>query len=752
MLKTASISAIIAAGVATADAAKWYEEMQIGPVWANTFKDNFDGKPRVAAIKGLLLELGDSKSHALFDTETLRLVSAYPGFVHWGGTPWTGEHAKLIALEDETPVIITASSAGWADDSGSFDDKRAIPGYGNISQGSFNGFFRNGTTVVLDYTVLGSRILETESAKDGSVTRSLEVDAPKSDLMADLADEKTPFTIAADGHSAKSGDGLSVVLKGDAKLAADATNANRLVLKIAKGSKTVGIQIAFARGAEPAVAAMPPFATLIKGGAPLWKDKIVTEGKVSTDDKAPYATDVATLPTNNPWKANLRFGGFDFIDDDTAALSAWNGDVWTVKGLKGDWKKLTWQRIAAGMFEPLGVKYVKGHLYVNGRDQITELIDLNGDGEIDQYKVFNRDVLVTENFHEFTFDLQTDKAGNFYFSKASPVRSGGRGFDKILPNNGTIMKLSPDGKKLEVVATGLRAPGGLGIGPNGQVSAGENEGTWEPACKISLVQASDLPVFFGCEPSRQEIGKDKPYTEPLCFLPMDTDNSSGSQVWVPEGVKFGVKAGEMIHLSYGTSSVFRVLPQMVGDKLQGGATKLPIKLQSSAMRARFAHDGSMYVLGFRGWQTNAATECAFQRVRYTGKPIPNPEKYENTKTGVRLQFAQPIDEEVAKDLSSYSVSRWNYVRCEQYGSGEFSVDHPDEAAEKAALTVPSKDKVAKRDQVKVTGAKLLPDGKTVELEVEGMKPCMQMRVNYKLEDKNGSEIKGDVWSTIYKLP
>ncbi|MEI7928380.1 MAG: DUF6797 domain-containing protein, partial [Verrucomicrobiales bacterium] len=685
----------------------------------------------------------------LFDTETLRLVCAYQGYVNWAATPWTGQHGVLISLQDNTPVFNTASGPGWADADGSFDDKRKIPGFGNLTHATYNGYFRSGTVIVFDYSVLGSRVLETSSIDNGTVTRSLQIETRNSNLTGLVADEAKPFTVAADGLSAKSGDDLNVSLKGAGKLAADAKNPNRLLVTIAKGADKSLLQLAFSRSAEPKPAAAPDFVTLTKGGAPIWPDKIVTEGKTSTDQTAPYATDVVTLPTDNPWKANLRFGGFDFIDEDSATLSSWNGDVWVVKGLKGDWKTLTWQRIASGLFETLGLKVVKGTIYVNGRDQITQLIDLNGDGEIDQFKAFNRDVIISANFHEFAFDLQTDKEGNFYFAKASPVRGGGRGFDTILPNHGIVAKISPDGKKFEVVATGLRAPGGVGIGPNGEISTGENEGTWQPACKINFVRATDAPVFFGCEPSQHDVKT--PYTEPLCFMPMDVDNSGGSQVWTTPESKIGLNAGEMIHLSYGQSSIFRVLPQAIGKRLQGGVTKLPIKLQSSAMRARFHPDGSMYVLGFRGWQTNAATECAFQRIRYTGAPLPNPDKFEATKTGVRLHFAQAIGKELANDPTSYSVQRWNYVRSVQYGSGEFSVDQPDVEREKAAELKESKG-YKKRDDVKVTSAKLLPDGKTIELELEGMKPSMGLKVGYDLEDDKAGVIKGEVYSTVYATP
>ena len=180
----------------------------------------------------------------------------------------------------------------------------------------------------------------------------------------------------------------------------------------------------------------------------------------------------------------------------------------------------------------------------------------------------------------------------------------------------------------------------------------------------------------------------------------------------------------MLHLSYGQSCVYRVLavPRSSGT-LQGGVVKLPITLHSSAMRARFHKDGSMYVLGFRGWQTNAATECAFQRIRHNPEVVvPVPDKLEYTAKGVRLKFPSKLDAELAEDVASYVPQRWNYVRGPQYGSGEFSVDKPDREAEKLALEKESKDH-RKRDTVKIESAKLLPDGQTVELELAGMKPC-----------------------------
>ncbi len=725
----------------------WYENMDIGPSWMNTFGDYFGGAKRTATLKGISLDLGEGW-RGLFDTETLQLVRVSQETIEWGGTPWTGAHGSFITMGNKTPLQITAKSSGWADADGSFEDKRSLKGFGNMPHAMYAGHYRHGREVVLEYTVNGTTVFDHLTREGANVTRSLKVSAHDKPLTLLVADETGDFQIAADGKSAKSADGLEVIASSGVKWVVEPANLKRLVVQIPASKTETTVQIAFARGAAPALAKAPDFKKLTSGGPGLWQEVITTAGVVSDKKDTSYVTDVLTLPENNPWGANLRFGGFDFINEDSAALSSWNGDVWVVKGLKGDWKELKWQRIASGLFEPLGLKVVKGEIYVNGRDQITKLIDLNKDGEIDHYKTFNRDVYISQNFHEFAFELQTDKAGNFYFAKGGPVRGGGRNFEQILPHHGIVAKISPDGKKFEVVATGLRAPGGLSVGPEGQITTGENEGTWQPCCKINYVTAKNAPVFFGTEPTRQTL-KDAPYTAPLVYLPMDVDNSGGSQVWVPDFAKFGLKKGELIHLSYGKSSVYRVLPVERDGKMQGGVVKLPITLQSSAMRARFHQDGSMYVLGFRGWQTNAPTNCAFQRVRYISEVGINlPEKLEYTDTGVKIHFSTKLDAELANDITSYSGQRWDYVRGPQYGSGEFSVDTPDtEALEKALTSESQKHKM--RDKIAISSAKLSADGKAVELVIDGMKPSMSLKVAYDLENADGDVMIGDIHATVY---
>ena len=174
-------------------------------------------------------------------------------------------------------------------------------------------------------------------------------------------------------------------------------------------------------------------------------------GKLKTDENETFVTDQIPLPTKNPYGSKIRFGGFDFFKDGKrAAFCTWNGDVWIASGLDKDLKNIVWKRYAAGLNEALGIRIINEKIYVTGKDQITRLHDLNNDGEADYYECFNNDVKITQNFHEFTFGLQTDKHGNFYFAKAAPVRQGGRGFDVTHDNHGVIFKVSADGQKSEI--------------------------------------------------------------------------------------------------------------------------------------------------------------------------------------------------------------------------------------------------------------------------------------------------------------
>ncbi|MCM8527221.1 MAG: hypothetical protein NE327_11940 [Lentisphaeraceae bacterium] len=736
---------------------KWFAKMDFGPALGSTI-----GYRGGAILKGQAVRLGSDEAYtAIYDTKMMSFNGAMPGFLKLEGTPWDGRHGGYPNCRNSV-IFSSSMGPGWAKN-GSFKDPRKKP-FGPLPKewSKYKGQYRNGDTVVLSYTVGSASVFEMpafESVKGvKAITRTLNIPQANEKMTAMiikgagknaaiLGQGKAPVTIAVIGE------GLKLRKDGD-----------NIVADIAAGTKNISAKVvmAFEGDLNSAVKEWPAAGNLsefTKGGPLQWPGKIAVKGNVGAD-RGPYSTDEIPLPpSNNPWSSSIRFSGFDFFSNGTsAAICSWNGDVWVVTGIDDKLENLKWKRYAAGLFETLGVKIVDDVVYVTGKDQITRLHDLNKDGEADYYENFNNDIMITTNFHEFTFDLQTDKEGNFYFAKGAPVRAGGRGFSTTHENHGVVFKVSKDGSSSEVVGNGIRAPGGLGVGPNGEITTGENEGTYVPACKINWVTKGS---FSGVIHPGNGRTMEQGYDNPLCWLPMYVDNSGGGQVWV-DNDKWGPFNGDLLHLSYGRSKVYKVMKQDIEGGVQGGVFELPIMLTSSAMRGRFNPvDKQLYVAGFRGWQTNAAKESALQRVRYNGKKVATPKEMKVTKEGVYITFTQKLDKELAEDKGSYSVKWWNYLWSPQYGSAHFSVNNPDKKAIEIAMKKETKAggtrgaDVAKPafagDDVPVASAKLMEDGKTVFLKIPGIRPVMQMEIKIDVETTDGDEIITKVYNSIYKL-
>ena len=483
--------------------------------------------------------------------------------------------------------------------------------------------------------------------------------------------------------------------------------------------------------------ASPAFdlASLCHGGDANWPQTVETKGTIGTGN-GPYVVDTVTVPEENPYKSWMRFGAFDFFSDGRAAICTWSGDVWIVSGIDDKLDHVVWKRFATGLFQPLGLKIVNDVVYVLGRDQITRLRDLNGDGEADQYENFNNDVMAAESFHEFNFDLQCDSKGYFYFAKAGAVNPGGRGWQRITPHNGSVLRVSPDGKQFEVYATGLRAPNGTSMSPNGVMTVADNQGTWVPVCRLDFVKPGG---FLGVPDNSHLSPAPTNFGDPVVWFPYpDVDNSSGGGVWITSD-KWGPFKDRMLHTSYGTCSLFLVMVDHVDDIVQGAVVKFPnLDFDSGIDRARIDPiDGQVYLTGLKGWQTRAAKDACLQRVRYTGKPVDMPTSYHVKDNGVEIGFTTPVDPDTAGDPDSYDVEQWNYIWSEAYGSPEV---HVDDASKHG------------RTPVKVSAVRVSPDKKSVFLVMPDIQPVMQLKIVMNVNAADGQTMKYEIDGTINKVP
>ena len=723
-----------------------WNRTDFGPTFGSTIlrskKDpngDFAGVPKATAIR-----LGqDTNASIGFDADNLSMFAAWSGgFVHVRG----GRDALLDHDEIRGQVAFIAKGPGWTKE-GKWEKRPTKHGPLPREWAKYKGLHHHNDRIVLSYSVGSGSVLESPWAyKMGDsvvFSRTFEVSKLKSEESILLAQspqgggtgkvqEVEGIRIAVVPRSKKQGAATIIAAIALGNGSSIDVNAHTAIAKVGSGNSKFTILLwegpqeeldSFARFAKQKLP-VHELAKWTKGGPRKWKPDLRTIGKTGKPKKGePYALDTIQPPFENPWGSIMHFGGHDFFSNGDLAVCTMEGDVWLVRGIDEKLEEITWQRIATGLYHPLGLRIVQDKIYVLGRDQISRLHDLNGDNEIDFYENFNNDAEISLGGHEFSTCLETDPQGNFYYIRcASGTRHGG-----------SVLKVSRDGSKLERFATGFRNPNGFFVGPGGVVTAADQQGTWIPASRVDIVRPGG---FYGFMPCHHREEKPDSYDGPLCWIPHKVDNSCGAQVWTTNE-KWGLPKGELLHLSYGKCEMFLVMQDEVDGVLQGAVTKFPFRFSSGAMRGRFnAGDGQLYVTGLKGWQTSGAKDGCLQRVRYVGGDWPRPLALQAHENGIFLRFGVQLDKELATDPESFSIHHWNYRWTNRYGSPDYKVSNPNQTG---------------RDKLKVVSSRLMEDGKSVFIEVEGMEPVMQMEVAYDLERENGDELVDRVYNTIHKL-
>ena len=470
-----------------------------------------------------------------------------------------------------------------------------------------------------------------------------------------------------------------------------------------------------------------------KGGPARWPQRLTSEVVLGNDD-GPFASDVLRRPTDNPWFCRMRLTGFDFTPDGKqAVVSAWDGSIWLVSGLgqlpdnaaAADGRKveITWRRIASGLFQPLGVKIVDGKIFVTCRDQLCILHDLNGDDEIDYFESFNNDHQVTDHFHEFAMGLQADEEGNFYYAK-----SARHALTAVVPHHGTLLRVSKDGSRTDILANGFRAANGVCLNPDGTFIVTDQEGHWNPKNRINYVK---IGGFYGNMFGYHDVtdSSDSVMQQPLCWITNSFDRSPGELLWV-DSPRWGPLNHRLLNLSYGYGKVYLVPHEDIGGQMQGGMCEFPIaQFPTGIMRGRFhPHDRQLYLCGMFAWAGNQIQPGGLYRLRYTGKPVHLPVEIKATKSGMKVLFSGKLAAESASDADNYDVKVWELKRTKNYGSDHYN-EHP----------------------LEVTSARLASDGQTVHLTIPDIAPTWCMEIRYRIRSARGKPIVGKIHNTVHNL-
>ncbi len=659
------------------------QSMDTGPTYNGTLAYQH-GRDRQLVYKGTAVRLGaKGQAGVIFDRATLRLCCG------WTGSYLQHSNRRFALLNTPTPapghrmIFSTPTAAGWASDKADFQLAAAptAPPVPEVWQ--YKGVYLHEDRVTFSYTVAGTPIFDTvklveENGQTGLV-RTLQVGPHETKLSFQIDDKR--------------------------------------VSVLEPSQETKMLYVTYGTVTKPE--ADTP-SELVKPGAARWGKPLETE-LVPGDDSSPLAVDTLTIPYKNRFNALFFCTGVDVLPDGSVAVCTCHGDVWLVRE---EGKTLKWQRHATGLYHPLGLKVIDGQVVVLERGQLTRLHDNNNDGEADFYECISNAWHIGAGEHSYDTCLETDPEGNFYFFKTG---------DTELPNGGCLLRVSKDGSKTEIFATGFRHPIGLGMSPTGIVTGADQEGNYMPSTRIDQYKPGD---FYGDLRAHHRKVPPTMYDQPICWLPREVDNSAGGQVWVPKDT-FGPLAGLPLHFSYGRCRPFVLLRQELASGLvQGGVSALPIEFLSGSCRGRFDKQGRMLVCGLNGWQTAAKADGSLQRVRATGKPLHVVVGMKATDSGLSLTFSGKLDKASAENVANYQAAIWNYRWTADYGSKRWKV---------------SNGQVEGQDALSVTSATLTSPN-TVKLTfASGIVPAMQYQIGYKLQASDAkTNVTGSVFLTIHE--
>lgn len=424
-----------------------------------------------------------------------------------------------------------------------------------------------------------------------------------------------------------------------------------------------------------------------------------------------------------------QVGGIGFLPDGRIAVATWDRDgaVFLVDGWADRSRETTAVRIAEGLHEPLGLAVVGANLYVLQKHELTQLIDLDGDETIDEYRTLTNDWDTTSNFHEFGFGLA--HAGNSLYGGLSVcVLAGGDSCPEQLPDRGKIFRFSLETGELSLIASGLRTPNGIAATPAGEILVTDNQGAWLPASKLIKVDVGD---FYGWRApgDTRDHGEVVP---PALWLPQNEIGNSPTQ---PLVLTTGPYKGQVLFGDIFNGGIKRASLEEVGGKLQGAAFHFSGGLTAPVHRLVEGPQGELVVgqIGSRGnWGEADKAWHGLEVLRFSNDVAFEPLTVSATPVGFDVRFSKPLGTDSKITPQQFHLWQWEYRPTEAYGGP------------KHGLT-----------RLSVTSVSLSPDRKVASLTVNGLRAeqVVYLHIDRDVRANDGDELwVNEAWYTMNALP
>ncbi len=428
--------------------------------------------------------------------------------------------------------------------------------------------------------------------------------------------------------------------------------------------------------------------------------------------------------------AGCRPSDIAFSDDGWMfAIAMTEGQIWrTERPPEGEPAAVHWRRIAAGLYHPIGLQIIDGRMFVAQKPEVTELIDRDGDGVIDQYRTVASGWGLSTGYHEYTFGLAVDRQKNLWVALNTGYFWTHPGHVNPGRWRGSILKINYEADRMEVVAKGCRVPDGIARGPNGDIFYTDNQGDWIQSCKLAAVVPGR---FYGHPEYKEDALPDGTYPDGrvAVWMPYNLSRSTSGPVHDETGNKFGPFADQMFvgDVGYGANpGIMRVALEKVDGEYQGACFRFVDNQPHGCVRMKFGPDQQLYM---------ASLTTGLTRMKFVG---PTPLAIHDLKIraggqGFEVRLTKPLAAETKLDSTAINVQRYHYIYSGNYGS-------PD----------------ADRAKVNVTAAELSPDRQTIVLSLPVETYPIGMVYEFDLGRLEGEDhqplVHNQAWYTVHRIP
>jgi putative heme-binding domain-containing protein len=352
----------------------------------------------------------------------------------------------------------------------------------------------------------------------------------------------------------------------------------------------------------------------------------------------------------------------DYFPDGRLLALGYDGRLHVLRDTDGDGLedevRPYWYKGEGELRGPIGMLIAPEGVYVPSKGRLTLIKDADGDGTADASEV------VATGWPEITQAVDTlgvakDAEGNLYFglgcanfANAYLIDREGKPHFDIRSERGTILKLSPDRKKREIVCTGVRFTVALAFNRHGDLFATDQEGeTWLPGGNPLDELLHILPGrHYGFPPRHPQHLPDVadepavvtfgPQHQSTCGLKFNEARpgwkSFGPAAWEGDAIVVGESRGKLWRVPLAKTAAGYV-----------GRQQLIASLSMLAIDAAVSPNGDLVVTCHSGppdWGTGPKGEGALFKIVHAEPAAPQPVlAWAAGPLEVKVAFDRPID-------------------------------------------------------------------------------------------------------------